>query len=39
MKEEIEEELWYRDEDYRQITLFSFIVGFFVFIFKRFIKP
>lgn len=39
MKENIEEEVWYRDEDYKQINLFSFIAGFFVFIFQRFIKP
>lgn len=39
MKENIEEEVWYRDEDYKQISLLSFIAGFFVFIFKRFVKP
>lgn len=39
MKEDLEESTLYRDEDYKQISLFSFIIGFFVFIFKRFVKP
>lgn len=39
MKNEFEEKTLYNDEDYKKVSLFSFIIGFFVFVFERFIKP
>lgn len=39
MKDEMEEGALYNEEDYKKISLFSFIIGFFVFVFQRFMKP
>ncbi len=39
MKEDLEENAMYSDDDYKKISLFGFIIGFFVFIFDRFVKP
>lgn len=39
MKEDLEESAMYSDDDYKQMSLFGFIIGFFIFIFDRFVKP
>jgi hypothetical protein len=39
MKEDLEENVMHSDDDYKQISLFGFIIGFFVFMFDRFVKP
>lgn len=29
----------YNDDEFEDVSLFSFIIGFFIFLFRRFMKP
>lgn len=39
MNNEVEEHPLYNEDEFEKISLFSFIIGFFIFLFKHIINP